>query len=195
MYYTNYVSFASFSLLETSLQIVDVGDAVVQNVMEMKDFIYLWQLLAMIFVNRSLKKKNYYEKVSKIEKGKVKAVNTLVVGLIFMGIFISTLSSVDISRLSKQWNREYIVMEFGAYTYQFNDLLVTLKSGLNPLFGYDENHFKVEATDEFHKQLQDGACDEQELARNIEKTYREEQEERARAVNSRNRENDERGKF
>ena len=137
MYYTNYVSFASFSLLETSLQIVDVGDAVVQNVMEMKDFIYLWQLLAMIFVNRSLKKKNYYEKVSKIEKGKVKAVNTLVVGLIFMGIFISTLSSVDISRLSKQWNREYIVMEFGAYTYQFNDLLVTLKSGLNPLFGYD----------------------------------------------------------
>lgn len=139
MYYTNYVSFASFSLLETSLQIVDVGDAVVQNVMEMKDFIYLWQLLAMIFVNRSLKKKNYYEKVSKIEKGKVKAVNTLVVGLIFMGIFISTLSSVDISRLSKQWNREYIVMEFGAYTYQFNDLLVTLKSGLNPLFGYDEN--------------------------------------------------------
>ena len=139
MYYTNYVSFASFSLLETSLQIVDVGDAVVQNVMEMKDFIYLWQLLALIFVNRSLKKKNYYEKVSKIEKGKVKAVNTLVVGLIFMGIFISTLSSVDISRLSKQWNREYIVMEFGAYTYQFNDLLVTLKSGLNPLFGYDEN--------------------------------------------------------
>lgn len=139
MYYTNYVSFASFSLLETSLQIVDVGDAVVQNVMEMKDFIYLWQLLAMIFVNRSLKKKNYYEKVSKIEKGKVRAVNTLVVGLIFMGIFISTLSSVDISRLSKQWNREYIVMEFGAYTYQFNDLLATLKSGLNPLFGYDEN--------------------------------------------------------
>ena len=63
------------------------------------------------------------------------------------------------------------------------------------LFGYDENHFKVEATDEFHKQLQDGICDEQELARNIEKTYREEQEERARAVNSRNRENDERGKF
>ncbi|MBD9085392.1 LTA synthase family protein [bacterium] len=139
MYYTNYVSFASFSLLETSLQIVDVGDAVVQNVMELKDFCYLWQLLAMIFVNRSLKKKNYFEKVSKIEKGKVRAVNTLVVGLIFTGIFISTLSSVDISRLSKQWNREYIVMEFGAYTYQFNDLLATLKSGLNPLFGYDEN--------------------------------------------------------
>lgn len=139
MYYTNYISFASFSLLETSLQIVDVGDAVVENVMELKDFCYLWQLFAMFFVNKTLKKKNYYEKVSKIEKGKLRAVNTLVVGLIFMGIFISTLTAVDISRLGKQWNRESIVMEFGAYTYQFNDLIATLKSELNPLFGYDEN--------------------------------------------------------
>lgn len=139
MYYTNYVSFASFSLLETSLQIVDVGDAVVENVMELKDFCYLWQLLAMFFVNKTLKKKGYYEKVAKIEKGKLRAINTLVVALIFTGIFISTLTTVDISRLGKQWNRESIVMEFGAYTYQFNDLIATLKSELNPLFGYDEN--------------------------------------------------------
>lgn len=139
MYYTNYVSFASFSLLETSLQIVDVGDAVVENVMEVKDFCYLWQILAMIFVNQFLKRRKYYDRVAKIEKGKVRAVNTLIIGLIMLGIFISTLTSVDISRLSKQWNREYIVMEFGAYTYQFNDLVATIKSELNPLFGYDKN--------------------------------------------------------
>lgn len=139
MYYTNYLSFASFSLLETSLQIVDVGDAVVENVMEIKDFCYLWQLLALLFVNKHLKNKNYYEKVSKIEDGKVRALNTLVVGIIMIGLFISTLTSIDISRLSKQWNREYIVMQFGAYTYQFNDLFATLKSQLNPLFGYDEH--------------------------------------------------------
>jgi phosphoglycerol transferase MdoB-like AlkP superfamily enzyme len=30
-------------------------------------------------------------------------------------------------------------MEFGAYAYQFNDLFTTLKSNLNPLFGYDKN--------------------------------------------------------
>jgi len=139
MYYTNYLSYASFSLLETSLQIVDVGDAVVENVMEIKDFCYIWQLLALLFVNKYLKNKNYYERVSKIEVGKVRALNTLVAGVIVTGIFISTLTSIDISRLSKQWNREYIVMQFGAYTYQFNDLFATLKSQLNPLFGYDEN--------------------------------------------------------
>lgn len=139
MYYTNYLSFASFSLLETSLQIVDVGDAVVENVMELKDFCYIWQIFALIFVNRTLKKKKYYEKVAKIEIGKIRALNTIVLGLICLGIFVSTLTSVDIGRLNKQWNREYIVMKFGIYTYQLNDLVATAKSQLNPLFGYDEN--------------------------------------------------------
>lgn len=139
MYYTNYVDFASFSQLETSLQIVDVGDAVVENVMEIKDFIYLWQLLLLLYVNKKLKKCNYFEKVSKIEKGKVRAINTLIAGFIALGLFVSTLTSVDISRFSKQWNRKYVVMEFGAYAYQFNDLMATVKSKLNPLFGYDKN--------------------------------------------------------
>lgn len=139
MYYTNYLSFASFSLLETSLQVVDVGDAVVENVMELKDFCYLWQILAIIIVHRDLKKKNHYQKVSKIEKGKVCAINTLVVGLVLIAVFISTMSSIDISRFSKQWNREYIVMKFGVYVYQLNDLFATVKSQLNPLFGYDKN--------------------------------------------------------
>ena len=139
MYYTNYVSYASFSLLETSLQIVDVGDAVVQNVMEVKDFCYLWQILAMFFVNKYLKRKNYYEKAGKIENGKVRSFNTLIAGIISLFIFMSMLTSTDISRLNKQWNRESVVMEFGAYTYQFNDLLATIKSELNPLFGYDKN--------------------------------------------------------
>lgn len=138
MYYTNYISFASFSLLETSLQIYDVGDAVIENVMEIKDFFFLWQIFVLHFVNKGLKKRGYFEKVSKIEKGKVRFVNTLIAGIVVLLIFISTLTSVDISRLTKQWNRESVVMEFGAYTYQFNDLISTVKSELNPLFGYDK---------------------------------------------------------
>ena len=138
MYYTNYLSFASLSLLETSTQIVDVGDAVVENVMEIKDFSYVWQLLAMFLVNRHLKKKKYYKKVSTIEDGKLRALNTIVFGLIFVGFFISTLTSVDISRLGKQWNREFIVMRFGIYTYQMNDIVASLKPQISPLFGYDE---------------------------------------------------------
>lgn len=138
MYYTNFLSYASASLLATSLQLKSVGDAVTQNVMELKDFSYLWQIVAMIFVNRALKKKQYYQNVTKVENGKIRALNTLVAGLIILGFFISMLNSVDISRLSKQWNREFIVMRFGLYVYQANDLVASVKPQISPLFGYDE---------------------------------------------------------
>lgn len=139
VYYTNYLSFISASLIETSLQLVDVTDAVTNNVMEYKDFCFIWQVLALLIVNKKLKKRDYYERVGKIEKGKVRAVNTLVAGLIFVGLFISMLTSLDIGRFVKQWNREYLVMQFGLYIYQANDLFVTVKSQLNPLFGYDKS--------------------------------------------------------
>ena len=139
MYYTNYLSFASLSLLQTSLQIVDVGDAVVENVMEIKDFCYLWQILAMFFVNLHLKKTKYYDKVAKTEVGKLSMLNTLVTGIMFVGLFISTLTSVDLSRLGKQWNREFVVMKFGLYTYQANDVIASLKPQISSLFGYDKD--------------------------------------------------------
>ena len=139
MYYTNYLSFASISLLSTSTQIVDVGDAVLENVLELKDFSYLWQIVAILFVHRSLKSRKYYEKASKIERGKVRAINTLIVGIIMIGLFISSLNAVDISRLNKQWNREFVVLKFGILSYQFNDLYSSFKSKVTPLFGYDKN--------------------------------------------------------
>ena len=157
VYYTNYLSFVSFSLIETSLQLVDVTNAVTDNVMEYKDFCFIWQLLALLIVNKKLKKLDYYTKVSKIEKGKVRALNTLVVGLIAVGVFISTLTSLDIGRLVKQWNREYLVMQFGVYTYQLNDLFVTVKAQLNPLFGYDES---AKAFREYYEEQEESETNE-----------------------------------
>lgn len=139
MYYTNYLSFSSVSLLATSAQVVDVGDAIIENVLQPKDFVYLWQIVGMLYTNYILKKKKYYEKAAKIEMGKIRAVNTLLVGIILVAIFISTLNSVDIGRLSKQWNREFIVMRFGILTYQLNDGMETVKSKISPMFGYDKN--------------------------------------------------------
>ncbi len=138
LYYTNYLSYASFSLLATSLQIVDVADAVTENILEIKDFFYLLSPILLFIIHKSLKRKDYYEKVSKIEVGKIRALNTLVVGLIMLGFFISMLTAVDISRLNKQWNREYVVMQFGIYTYQINDAIASLKPQISPLFGYDD---------------------------------------------------------
>lgn len=138
MYYTNFLSFISISLIATSLQVVDVADAVVQNVMELKDFSYLWQILALIMANKAIKKKDNiinYEK----KEAKEKTVKTIIAGLIIAICFAITLKPVDIGRLSKQWNREYVAMRYGIYFYQLNDVFVSIKPQISPLFGYDKN--------------------------------------------------------
>ena len=50
IYYTNYISFTSFSLLATSLQIVGVSDAL-QTIMDLQDFTYLWAPIMLIFLH------------------------------------------------------------------------------------------------------------------------------------------------
>ena len=137
LYYTYYMSFASFSLIAVSLTVVDVGDAVVKNVLQIKDFIFLWQIIFMICYHIYLKKKKYIEYAGPKENRKKRFTGTLVGGIIIYAIFFMTVTSVEFSRLSKQWNREFLVTKFGIYTYQFNDLFKSLDAKFNTLFGYD----------------------------------------------------------
>ena len=137
IYFKNYLSFASFSLLTTLTQLGGYTDAL-GNIVDIKDFVYLWQLFCLIFVHLQLSKKKYYEKVESIEVRKIRFLNSIVVTLIMLGFFMSMLTSLDISRMKKQWNREYVVQEFGIYTYQANDLISYVRTKVNSMFGYDE---------------------------------------------------------
>ena len=58
LYYTYYMSFASFSLIAVSLTVVDVGDAVVKNVLQFKDFRFLWQPILLIILHKKIKRKD-----------------------------------------------------------------------------------------------------------------------------------------
>lgn len=138
VYYTNYLSFASFSLIATSLQLVDVADAVIGQVLEKKDFIYIFAPILLFVINMYLKKRKYFDYVEKVEKGKLRALNTLIVALVTLGFYMSMVTGVDLSRLGKQWNREFVVMQFGVYVYQINDLVASIKPQISPLFGYDK---------------------------------------------------------
>ncbi len=137
MYYANYVSFTSFSLLATSLQIFGVGDSL-ENIVEIKDFCYIWAPIIFAYTNHRLKKADYFTKRFTKEKRKNKFLKRLGVGIFVLICFSTTLTGTDISRLYKQWNREYVVMKFGIYVYQINDLIASLKPQISPLFGYDE---------------------------------------------------------
>lgn len=138
IYYTFYTSFASVSMLSLTQYITTVGDAVVENVLQVKDLIYLIGPISIIVANIKLKKKNYYKKIEVKSERKKKTMKTLITGASLMVLFIVTLSSLDISRFAKQWNREYIVMRFGIYIYQANDVFSSLQPKINSLFGYDK---------------------------------------------------------
>ncbi len=136
MYYMFFTSFASFSLLETFAQTFTVSDSVVAK-LSYKTFVYLILLIIFVVHREILRKKKYYYTVEKVEKRKKILPVVLITGIAILIISIGMLNKTDLSRLRKQWNREYIVERYGILVYQENDLLQTIKTKLDATFGKD----------------------------------------------------------
>lgn len=137
IYYTYYTSFASFSMLSLTQFIAPVGDAVVQNVLQIKDLVYLIPMIA-FYVYLIMTRKKYKYKLTIKKTGKTKFFKTLITSLCMLACFCLTLSGLEISRFVKQWNKEYIVQKFGIYIYQLNDGVTSLQPKINSMFGYDK---------------------------------------------------------
>ena len=137
VYYTFYSSYVSVSLLSTAKYGEDVSDAIF-DIIKLKDFSYIILPLCLIYIYLKLSKKKYFvEKEMKKEDPK-KAFSTIILGSVIGLIFISTLNGTDISRIAKQWNREYVVTKYGIYVYQINDVIKSIEPKISALFGYDE---------------------------------------------------------
>ena len=149
IYYTNYKSFISVSLISTASQLGGVMDAVTENILEPKDLIFLWTIPALIVTYILLKRRtrDYQSQNKEKRKRRKYAVGTFCVSLVIAGIFCSTLTGTDYSRLRKQWNREYVLGTFGMYTYQLSDVVSCTYSKINMMFGYEE---KRDAFNEFY---------------------------------------------
>ena len=137
MYYMFFTSFASFSLLETFAQTFTVSDSVVAK-LSFKTFVYLILLIIFIIHREYLKRKRYYFTVEKVEKRKKILPGVLITGGVILFISVGMLTKTDLSRLRKQWNREYIVERYGILVYQINDLTQTIKTKLDATFGKDK---------------------------------------------------------
>ena len=136
-YYTFYTSYTSISLLSTARFITAVGDAVVENVLQPKDLVYLLMPCIFCYFHRHYKKNKYYEEINFYNRSKRKTANTLFAGILLAIVYSTTLTATDIGRLANQWNREYVVMRFGIYVYHVNDLIKSIEPKLVALFGYD----------------------------------------------------------
>lgn len=141
IYYTNYKSFISVSLISTASQLGGVIDAVTENIMEPKDLIFLWSILFLIAEYVFIRRKNpdYFIRLQEKKLGKKYALGTLAVSVSVAGIFATTLTGTDVSRLAKQWNREYVLGTFGLYTYQISDTVSCIHAKVNMMLGFDES--------------------------------------------------------
>lgn len=141
IYYTNYKSFISVSLLSTASQLGGVIDAVTENILEAKDLVFLLSIIIYILVYIYLRRKRiYFENVEKnCTRPKRTALKTFIVGVVFAGVFSTTLTGTDVSRLGNSWNREYVLSAFGLYTYTFSDFVTSAKAQLNVIFGEQES--------------------------------------------------------
>jgi len=137
IYYTFYNSFVTIGLLETLGQVETVKDAFFDRLVPLHA-IHLFFPIIYFIINKKLKKGNYFTYVSKIEKSKKNFGTIMLIGVIVLCSNIIMLTGTDISRLVKQWNREYIVDRYGVMIYQMNDIVQNTKSKLLSYFGYDE---------------------------------------------------------
>jgi len=137
VYYTFYSSYVSVSLLSTAKYGEDVSDAIF-DILRLKDFSYIIFPIGLVFIAIRLYKNKYFNEKENKNKEPKKAFSTLVSAVVVGFMFISTLTSTDISRIAKQWNREYIVTKYGIYVYQVNDVIKSIEPKISALFGYDE---------------------------------------------------------
>ena len=153
VYYTFYTSFVSVSLISTSRYAVQVGDAIVENVMKVQDFVYILSPLLLIITHIRLRKVKPISKKDKEKRDTKKMITTFIGAGAVLFFFLISLTPLEIGRYAKQWNREYIVMRFGVYAYQLNDIVKSIEPQLNTLFGYDKalktfNEYYSETPDE-----------------------------------------------
>lgn len=141
IYYTNYRSYVSVSLISTASQLGGVMDAVTKNILELKDLTFLLSILIYIGLYIYLKrKKKYFDRFGeKTVKKKKYILSTVLTGVAFMAIFATQLTGTDVSRLSNSWNREYVLSAFGLYTYTFSDIVTSTNAQLNVYFGEEDS--------------------------------------------------------
>ena len=137
VYFKFYASFASLSELSTLKQAETVTDSIYQQI-RLVDFIYILQPVLFYYIHNNLKVSNYYYLVSKIEKKKKMIIFTSIASLLLLIYSFGTATGTDYSRLSKQWNRTYIVERFGILMYQTNDIFQTIKPKISNMFGYED---------------------------------------------------------
>lgn len=136
IYYRFFTSFASIGEVATIGQTETVTNSIYDR-LKFVDLMYIFVPISFYYIHKRLAATTYYSFIDKIEKGKKMVVSTLLIGILFLCYTFGVATKTDYSRLSKQWNRLYIVERFGIMMYQFNDIVQFLTPKISSMFGYE----------------------------------------------------------
>lgn len=121
LYFKHYSSFLSLSLIKQFKQLKELGSSI-SSTLDFKVLIFLIPTIVMVIVLRKLNKKNFFEK-AEASRSNMGAFGPLLIGTVLLVLVFKTLTTTDLSRLAKQWNRPYIVEQLGIYTYTAADFV------------------------------------------------------------------------
>lgn len=125
MYFTHFKSFISIGIVNQSRHLKEMSSSII-NTFDIKILLFLIPLIIFILFYKKLERNGYFHKQT-IEISKRKEVrNPFFAALAILLLIAPTITGPDISRLVKQWNREYLVENFGIYTFSMVDMIKTV---------------------------------------------------------------------
>lgn len=116
MYFNEYHDYVSFYLVETLFQAFLMPSEAVTDVIEILDYVYIWQAVLMIISFIALRGQKYTKNNKWIKNG-------FLFSFGFLVFMMLDCDMEDIYRFKNDWNKEYFVRNFGIYNYQVKDLV------------------------------------------------------------------------
>ncbi|MDY0236304.1 MAG: LTA synthase family protein [Gudongella sp.] len=142
LYYKHFNSFLSFSLLKQFNQLSEM-EGTLAKTLDIKIIIFMVPTLVLIVIFKKLKKLEFFQKIEST-KHKKEVIRPFILGTVTMIIVFLTLSSTDVSRLVKQWNRPYLVDQLGIYSYATADIVkTTIANNESKTKEVDKDKFKI----------------------------------------------------
>lgn len=135
VYYHYYSSFASVALLSNLIYAKDVGNAIFENVLKPVDLIYIWCPLAVYLSYYFLNKKKYF--IKELKSNKKMILSSIITTLSFWALASIIMPLSAWGGFYKLWNRESVVINYGIYIYQTDDIIQSISPKINSAFGHD----------------------------------------------------------
>lgn len=137
IYYEFYQSFVSVNLIQTASMLGEVHSSLFEK-LKLYQFIYLLYPLTFLLINKYINTRNKVVILENNNNVKKLYKYTILIAFCLLFIVVITLSKSQMTKFVKQWNKNYIVHQFGIYTYTVNDILQSVRPKLSTSAEYDE---------------------------------------------------------